>query len=190
MDMLKDRILRDGQVREGSILSVDSFLNHQIDINLYNEIGRELRRRFAGVDFTKILTIEASGIGLACIAALHFGDIPVVFAKKNKTLNISGDVYSADVFSYTSKKTYTITVSQKYIGKGDRILIIDDFLATGTALMGLTDIVEQAGAVTAGIGIVIEKGFQDGGSKIRSKGLRLESLAIIDRIDGNRVVFR
>lgn len=189
MQLLKERILKDGIVRDGNILSVDSFLNHQIDINLYNEIGKEFKNLFKDNKINKILTIEASGIGLACIIAQYF-DVPVVFAKKSKSLNVSGDVYTADVHSYTSNKDYKVTVSKKYINENDNILIIDDFLATGTALFGLMSILEQANAKLEGIGIIIEKGFQGGGDKIREMGINLKSLAIIDSMENNNIVFR
>lgn len=189
MQLLKERILKDGIVRDGNILSVDSFLNHQIDINLYNEIGKEFKSLFKDNKINKILTIEASGIGLACIIAQYF-DVPVVFAKKSKSLNVSGDVYTADVHSYTSNKDYKVTVSKKYINENDNILIIDDFLATGTALFGLMSILEQSNAKLEGIGIIIEKGFQGGGDKIREMGINLKSLAIIDSMENNNIVFR
>lgn len=178
MDLLKERIRKDGIVKEGNILKVDSFLNHQIDIKLYREIGREFKRLFDNAGVNKILTIEASGIGLACVAA-EFFDVPVVFAKKNKTKNIAGDTYVSRVDSFTGGRTYDIMVSKDFLNKGDKILIIDDFLANGCALRGLIDIIKQAGAETAGAGIVIEKGFQPGGRLIRDMGVRVESLAII-----------
>jgi len=176
MQLLKERIMRDGKIGAGNILKVDSFLNHQMDIALFNEIGREFKRRFADCDVNKILTIESSGIGIACITAQFF-DCPVVFAKKHRTLNIFGDVYTAKVESYTHKQTYDVTVSKAFLGPEDRVLIIDDFLAKGNALNGLLAIIEQAGASAAGIGIVIEKAFQEGGDLIRSRGVRVESLA-------------
>ena len=176
MQLLKERIIRDGKIGEGNILKVDSFLNHQMDIALFNEIGREFKRRFANCDVNKILTIESSGIGIACITAQFF-DCPVVFAKKHRTLNIFGDVYTAKVESYTHKEVYDVTVSKAFLGPQDRILIIDDFLAKGNALNGLLQIIEQAGAKVEGIGIVVEKAFQEGGDLIRSQGIRVESLA-------------
>ena len=164
------------------MLKVDSFLNHQMDIRLFEEIGREFRRRFRNENITKILTIEASGIGIACIAAQSF-QVPVVFAKKTKTKNIAGDVYVSRVESYTHGRVYEIIVSKDFLKKEDRVLLIDDFLANGKALEGLADLVEQAGAVLVGAGVVIEKGFQPGGDIIRSRGIRLESLAIVDEMD-------
>lgn len=181
MELLKERILRDGHVKQGGILKVDSFLNHQIDIDLYQEIGREFLRLFQNDGVTKILTIEASGIGLACITAQYF-HVPVVFAKKSPSQNLDGEMFSAKVDSFTHQKTYNIIVSKKFILPTDRILIIDDFLAKGQALLGLSEIIRQAGATLAGAGIVIEKGFQDGGRMIE-KGIRVESLAIIDAMD-------
>lgn len=181
MHILKDRILKDGVVLQGNILKVGSFLNHQMDIALFNEIGREFARRFAGVPVTRILTIEASGIGIACITAQYF-NVPVVFAKKNRTRNLSDDVYATEVKSYTHNTTYDVIVAKDFIRKGDSVLLIDDFLANGCALEGLVDIVEQAHASVAGAGIVIEKGFQDGGSRLRARGIRLESLAVIERM--------
>lgn len=181
MHILKDRILKDGVVLQGNILKVGSFLNHQMDIALFNEIGREFARRFAGVPVTRILTIEASGIGIACITAQYF-NVPVVFAKKNRTRNLSDDVYATEVKSYTHNTSYDVIVAKDFIRKGDSVLLIDDFLANGCALEGLADIVEQAHASVAGAGIVIEKGFQDGGSRLRARGIRLESLAVIERM--------
>lgn len=182
MQLLKERIRRDGIVREGGVLKVDSFLNHQMDIDLFEEIGKEFRRRFEGEEVTKILTIEASGIGIACITARYF-QVPVVFAKKNKTKNIAGDVYTSRVESFTHGRVYDIMVSKDFLGKGDKVLLIDDFLANGKALEGLAQLVEDAGAELTGAGIVIEKGFQRGGDAIRSRGIHLESLAIIDSMD-------
>ncbi|OQA61507.1 MAG: xanthine phosphoribosyltransferase [Treponema sp.] len=181
MHILKDRILNDSVVLQGNILKVGSFLNHQMDIALFNEIGREFARRFAGVPVTRILTIEASGIGIACITAQYF-NVPVVFAKKNRTRNLSDDVYATEVKSYTHNTSYDVIVAKDFIRKGDSVLLIDDFLANGCALEGLADIVEQAHASVAGAGIVIEKGFQDGGSRLRARGIRLESLAVIERM--------
>lgn len=188
--MLKDRIRKDGKVLPGNILKVGSFLNHQMDIGLFNEIGKEFFRRFSGVPVTRILTIEASGIGIACIAAQYF-NVPVVFAKKSKSKNISGDVLVTNVKSYTHNTTYDVMVSKEFIKPDDSVLIIDDFLANGCALEGLVQLVRSAGAKVVGAGIVIEKGFQEGGAQLRAKGIRVESLAIIDRMsteDG--VVFR
>lgn len=189
MQILKDRIVKDGHVKAGGILKVDSFLNHQIDISLYNEIGKEFKRRFADCEVTKILTIEASGIGIACIAAQYF-DVPVVFAKKTPSKNLDGEMYTSTVVSFTRHNTYEIVVSKKFIKPEDHILVIDDFLAKGQALIGLADIISQAGAQLVGAGIVIEKGFQDGGQVVRERGIRVESLAIIDEMDENHIVFR
>lgn len=179
MQLLKDRIRKDGKIRSGNVLKVDSFLNHQMDIELFGEIGKEFKRRFEDCDVTKILTIEASGIGIACIAAQYF-HVPVVFAKKNQTKNIAGDVYTSQVESYTHGRVYDIIVSKDFLKKEDKILIIDDFLANGKALLGLIKLVQDAGATLIGAGIVIEKGFQEGGTLIRESGIRVESLAIVD----------
>lgn len=181
MKLLKDRIVKDGIIREGNILKVDSFLNHQIDVDLLNEIGKEFKRRFAGEEITKILTIEASGIAIACIAAQYF-NVPVVFAKKSKTTNIAGDVYTTKVTSFTHQKVYDVMVSKDFLNKGDKVLILDDFLANGEALLGLSKLVKDAGAEVVGAGIVIEKGFQNGGKLIREKGIHLESLAIVEKM--------
>ena len=181
MKLLKDRINKDGIIKEGNILKVDSFLNHQIDIKLLNEIGKEFKRRFANEEVTKILTIEASGIAIACIAAEYFNG-PVVFAKKSKTTNRAGDVYTTKVESFTHQKVYDIMVSKDFLNKGDKVLILDDFLANGQALIGLSQLVKDAGGEVVGAGIVIEKGFQDGGKLIREKGIHLESLAIVDKM--------
>lgn len=191
MKLLEDRIRRDGVVREGNILKVDSFLNHQMDIPLFCELGREFQKRFATEDITKILTIEASGIGLACIVAQYF-KVPVVFAKKSKTKNIAGDVYTSRVESYTHGRVYDIIVSKQFLGPEDKVLLIDDFLANGKALEGLAQLVEDAGATLVGAGIAIEKGFQVGGDIIRSKGIHLESLAIVDSMDAStgEITFR
>ena len=190
MQLLKDRIKKDGKIREGNVLKVDSFLNHQIDINLLNEIGKEFKRRFEGKEVTKILTIEASGIAIACIAAQYF-NVPVVFAKKTKTTNIAGDVYTTKVESFTHQKVYDIMVSKDFLNEGDKVLILDDFLANGQALIGLSQLVKDAGAEVVGAGIVIEKGFQNGGKMIREQGIHLESLAIIDKMSvENGVTFR
>ncbi|WP_033166167.1 xanthine phosphoribosyltransferase [Clostridium sp. KNHs205] len=182
MKLLQDRIISDGNVKSGNVLKVDNFLNHQMDIELFNEIGKEFKRIFSEYSINKILTIEASGIGIACITAQYF-NAPVVFAKKAQSINIDGDVYSTKIESFTHKKTYDVIVSKKFISPEDRVLIIDDFLANGCALAGLIDIVRSAGATVEGIGIVIEKGFQNGGDMIRSMGVRLESLAIIESMD-------
>ena len=190
MNFIEERILKDGIVKEGNVLKVDSFLNHQMDVQLIDNIGREFQRRFAGKKIDKILTIEASGIGIAIMAAMHFG-VPMVFAKKAKSINIEGEMYIAEVESFTHKCKNQVIVSKKFISPGEHILIIDDFLANGCALLGLIDIVEKSGAELVGAGIVIEKGFQQGGKIIREKGIKLESLAIVDSMDVNSgVVFR
>ena len=179
MRLLEDRILRDGIVRAGNVLKVDSFLNHQMDIALFGEIGKEFKRIFDGCDVTKILTIEASGIGIACITAQFF-DVPVVFAKKSKTKNIAGEVYTSKVESFTHGRVYDIIVSKDFLKPEDRVLIIDDFLANGSALQGLISLVRDAGATLVGAGIAIEKGFQPGGRMLRGQGIRVESLAIVE----------
>lgn len=189
MELLKERIRKDGKVREGNVLKVDSFLNHQMDINLFAEIGKEFKRRFANEEVTKILTIEASGIGIACVTAQYFG-VPVVFAKKNKTKNIAGDVYTSKVESFTHGRSYDIIVSKEFLNKEDKVLLIDDFLANGSALLGLAALVEQSGAQLVGAGIVIEKGFQPGGDMLRKRGLHIESLAIVDSMSADGIVFR
>lgn len=190
MQLLKDRIRKDGKVRAGNVLKVDSFLNHQMDIGLFHEIGKEFRKRFAEEEITKILTIEASGIGIACITAQSFG-VPVLFAKKSKTKNIAGDVYTSRVESFTHGRIYDIIVSKEFLKPEDKVLIIDDFLANGSALLGLAKLVQDAGATIVGAGIVIEKGFQEGGNLVRQKGVRVESLAIIDSMsEESGVVFR
>ena len=191
MKILEDRIRRDGKVRAGNVLKVDSFLNHQMDVKLFQEIGKEFKRRFEGEEITKILTIEASGIGIACVAAEVF-DVPVVFAKKTQTKNIAGDVYTTKVESFTHGRVYDIIVSREFLGKGDKVLLIDDFLANGKALEGLAELVKKSGAELVGAGVVIEKGFQVGGDIIRSKGIHLESLAIVESMDEKtgEVVFR
>ena len=191
MNFLEERILRDGIVKEGNVLKVDSFLNHQMDAELIDEIGRELYRRFQDCGITRVLTIEASGIALGYAAARCF-HVPFVFAKKSKSVNIDGDVYAADVESFTHKCTNRVIVSKKFLHEGDRVLIVDDFLANGCALRGLIAITEAAGAEVAGIGIAIEKGFQSGGDEIRRRGYRLESLAIVESMDADNktVTFR
>lgn len=191
MQLLEERILRDGKVREGSVLKVDSFLNHQMDIQLFEAMGREFKRLFANEDINKILTIEASGIGIACVAAQSFG-VPVVFAKKSKTKNIAGDVYKSQVESYTHGGVYDIIVSKDYLKEEDRVLLIDDFLANGKALEGLIQIVNESGAKLIGAGIAVEKGFQPGGERLREAGVHLESLAIIESMDEKTgsIVFR
>lgn len=182
MNALQERILRDGIVKQGNILKVDSFLNHQMDMELFNEMGKEWKKRFEGKQIDKILTIEASGIAIACITAQYFG-VPVVFAKKAKSVNLDGEMYTAEVESFTHKNKNTVIVSKKFISEGEHILIIDDFLANGCALQGLIHIVQAAGAHVEGIGIAIEKGFQTGGRVIRNMGYQLESLAVIDAMD-------
>ena len=189
MNFLEERIAKDGIVKEGNVLKVDSFLNHQMDIALFNEMGKEFKRLFADCKVNKILTIEASGIGIACIVAQYF-DVPVVFAKKAQSINIDGDVYSTKIQSFTHQRVYDVIVSKKYLNPEDHILIIDDFLANGCALEGLIDLVQSAGATVEGIGIAIEKGFQQGGKLIRDRGIRLESLAIVDSMEGGELVFR
>lgn len=191
MQLLKDRIRKDGKIKEGNVLKVDSFLNHQMDVKLFQEIGKEFKRRFSDEEITKILTIEASGIGIACVAAEVF-DVPVVFAKKTQTKNIAGDVYTTKVESFTHGRVYDIIVSKEFLGKGDKVLLIDDFLANGKALEGLAELVTKSGAELVGAGVVIEKGFQVGGDIIRSKGIHLESLAIVESMDEKtgEVVFR
>ena len=182
MNFLEERIQKDGIVKEGNVLKVDSFLNHQMDIELFDQIGAEFQKRFAGKPSNKILTIEASGIGIACMTAKHF-HAPVVFAKKSKSINIEGEMYVAEVESFTHKCKNQVIVSKKFLGPDDHILIIDDFLANGCALQGLISIVTEAGATLEGIGITIEKGFQAGGRIIRNLGYHLESLAIVDAMD-------
>ncbi len=191
MKLLEERIRKDGTVKAGNVLKVDSFLNHQMDIDLFNEMGKEWAHLFADCPITKILTVEASGIGIACVVAQHF-HVPVVFAKKTQSLNIDGEVYSTKIQSFTHKKVYDVIVSKKFITPEDHILIIDDFLANGCALEGLLEIVGEAGATVEGIGIAVEKGFQKGGDLIRSKGIRLESLAIVESMDAEtgEIVFR
>ena len=189
MQLLKERILKDGVVKPGNVLKVDSFLNHQMDIDLINEIGKEFRRRFPSDKITKILTIEASGIGIACIVAQYF-NVPVVFAKKAQSINIDGDVYSTKIESFTHKRTYDVILSKKFLTEDDHVLILDDFLANGCALLGLIDIVQEAGATIEGAGIVIEKGMQDGGKQIREKGIHLESLAIVESMTDKELTFK
>ena len=191
MELLKERIRKDGVVKEGNVLKVDRFLNHQMDVKLFREIGKEFKKRFEGEDINKILTIEASGIGIACVVAEIF-DVPVVFAKKTQTKNIAGDVYTTKVESFTHGRVYDIIVSREFLGKGDKVLLIDDFLANGKALEGLAELVKKSGAELVGAGVVIEKGFQVGGDIIRSKGIHLESLAIVESMGEKtgEVVFR
>ena len=182
MNFLEERIVKDGIIKEGNVLKVDSFLNHQMDISLFNQMGAEFKKRFEGKNINKILTIEASGIGIACVVAMHF-NVPVVFAKKAKSINIDGDMYIAEVESFTHKCKNQVIVSKKFLSENDHVLIIDDFLANGCALQGLISIINQAGGTVEGIGIAIEKGFQNGGNIIRNLGYQLESLAIVDSMD-------
>ncbi len=191
MNFLEERIQKDGIVKEGNVLKVDTFLNHQMDIRLFKQMGKEWKRRFEGVYINKILTIEASGIGIACVASEYF-DVPVVFAKKSRSINIDGSMYVAEVESFTHKCKNQVIVSKKFLGPDDHVLIIDDFLANGCALQGMISILSQAGATLEGIGIAIEKGFQTGGRTIRNLGYRLESLAIVDSMDAatGKIYFR
>ena len=191
MNFLEERIRKDGIVKEGNVLKVDSFLNHQMDIELLEQMGEEFKRRFDGVPVDKILTIEASGIGIACFAARYFR-VPVVFAKKTRSINLDGEMYIAEVESFTHKCKNQVIVSKKFLSAGEHVLIIDDFLANGCALQGLISIVAQAGAAVEGIGIAIEKGFQGGGRTIRNLGYRLESLAIVEEMDAatGEIIFR
>lgn len=182
MNFLEERIVKDGVVKEGNILKVDSFLNHQMDINLFDQMGEEFKRRFADKPINKIVTIEASGIGIACIVARHFG-VPVVFAKKTQSVNIDGEVYVAEVESFTHKCKNQVIVSKKFLGPDDHVLVIDDFLANGCALQGLISILAQAGGTVEGIGIAVEKGFQGGGDKLREEGYDVDSLAIVESMD-------
>ena len=191
MELLEERIRRDGVVKSEGVLKVDGFLNHQMDINLFNEMGKELKRLFADAPINKILTIEASGIGIAAVVAQHF-NVPVVFAKKSQSINLDGDVYSTKIQSFTHQRIYDVIVSKKFLGPDDHVLIIDDFLANGCALNGLIELVDEAGATVEGIGIAIEKGFQPGGDGLRERGYRLESLAIVDAMnpDTGEIEFR
>lgn len=191
MKILEERIQRDGVVKAGNILKVDSFLNHQMDVDLFDRMGKELKRLFAGAPINKILTIEASGIGIACIVAQNF-HVPVVFAKKTQSLNIDGEVFSSKVTSFTHQRVYDIIVSRKFLSPEDHILIIDDFLANGCAVTGLIELTRAAGATLEGVGIAVEKGFQTGGQQLRDMGIRLESLAIVESMDDatGRITFR
>lgn len=188
MKLLEDRIVKDGVVKDGDVLKVDSFLNHQMDVELFTEMGKEWARLFAGENVTKILTIEASGIGIACVAAQQF-HVPVVFAKKNQTKNIAGDVYTAKVESFTHGRIYDIIVAKQFLNPGDRVLLIDDFLANGAALQGLIKLVRDAGATLVGAGIAVEKAFQPGGEMIRAMGVRVESLARIKSMEKGTLTF-
>lgn len=191
VEQLEERIRRDGVVKSEGVLKVDSFLNHQLDIELFDAMGAEFKRLFADAPVTKILTIEASGIGIACVAARHFG-VPVVFAKKAQSINLDGDMHTTRIQSFTHGRVYDVIVSKKFLGPDDHVLIIDDFLANGCALNGLIELVEESGATVEGIGIAVEKGFQHGGDKLREEGYHLESLAILESMDPNtgEVVFR
>ena len=191
MELLEERIRRDGTVREGNILKVDNFLNHQLDIDLLEALGAEFARLFEGVPVTKILTIEASGIAIASITARYF-HVPVLFAKKTQSVNLDGTLYATKVESFTHKRTYDVIVSSRFLTADDHVLIVDDFLANGCAALGLIDLVEQAGAMVEGIGIAIEKGFQKGGRELRERGYRVESLAIVESMDAatGEIVFR
>lgn len=189
MELLKNKILEEGRVLGKDVLKVDSFLNHQIDVELFNEIGKEFKKRFQNKEVTKILTIEASGIGIACITAQYF-NVSVVFAKKHEATNMDKDNYEAEVFSFTKNKSYIIKVSKKYISPGDKVLIIDDFLANASAASALINVVEQAKAEVIGVGIVIEKGFQNGRKIIEDKNIQLESLAILDSMEDGKVIFK
>ena len=189
MELLQQRILTEGRVKAGGVLKVDSFLNHQMDIGLFKEIGKEFRRLFEGEGVTKILTLEASGIGLAVITAQYFDNCPVIFAKKTSSKNLDGELLTSAVSSFTRNTTFDIQVAKRYLTPADRILIIDDFLATGAALQGLTRIVKQSGAVLVGCGIAIEKGFQGGGRLLREQGIRVESLAVIREFTKDQIIF-
>ena len=189
MELLEQRILKDGTVKNKDVLKVDNFLNHQMDVKLFREMAKEWKRLFAGEEINKILTIEASGIGIACIVAEEF-DCPVVFAKKSMSRNLDGEMYMTPITSFTHGRTYDVIVAKKFLGKGDKVLLIDDFLANGCALEGLINIVNESGAELVGAGIAVEKGFQQGGRILRDKGVHLESLAIIDSMDENHITFR
>lgn len=191
MKLLEDRIRKDGVVKAGNVLKVDSFLNHQIDIDLMNEIGKEFKRIFSDVEVTKILTVEASGIAIAAIVAQYF-NVPVVFAKKSQSINLDGSVYSTKIESFTHKRVYDVIVSKKYISPEDKVLVVDDFLANGCAADGLIEIINESGAKLQGVGIIIEKGFQDGGKRLRERGIRVESLAIVESMDDKtgEIIFR
>lgn len=191
MKLLEERIREDGVVKEGQVLKVDSFINHQMDIELFNEMGKEFKRLFADKEINRILTIEASGIGIACIVAQHF-NVPVVFAKKAKSINLDGEMYTTKIESFTHKKVYDVIVSKKFLNADDKVLIIDDFLANGCAVAGLVDLVRSAGATVEGVGIAVEKGFQQGGKILREKGLQVESLAIVESMnhETGEIVFR
>ncbi|MGL4453891.1 MAG: xanthine phosphoribosyltransferase [Sarcina sp.] len=190
MQLLKDKIIQDGIIRDGNILKVDSFLNHQMDIKLLNEIGKEFKSRFEGKKIDKILTIEASGIGIAAIVSQYFDFVPVVFAKKTESLNLDSDLYEAQVYSFTKKKTYSVRVGKRFLNKDENILIIDDFLAKGCATKGLIEIIKQSKANLVGIGIVIEKGFQEGRDVLEALGANVESLVILDKFENGKIKFK
>lgn len=189
MDLLKNRIREECQIKEGNVIKVDGFLNHQVDVELMNELGREFKKRFADVQVDKIVTAETSGIAIAAIAAQYF-KVPMVFARKRESQNLSDDKYSTDVYSYTQGKTYKIMISKEYLKQGENVLIIDDFLANGKAISGLIELVHEAKANLVGVGVAIEKGFQVGGQALRDEGIHLESLAIIEEIEEEGVTFR
>jgi len=191
VQLLEERIRKDGIVKPGNVLKVDSFLNHQMDVGLFNEMGKEFKRLFPSEKINKILTIEASGIGIACIAAQYF-NVPVVFAKKSQSINLDGEQYTTKIQSFTHKRVYDVIVAKKFLGRDDHVLIIDDFLANGCAVAGLIDLVKSAGATVEGVGIAVEKGFQEGGELLRSKGVRVESLAIVDSMNAEtgEITFR
>jgi len=190
MKLLEDRILKDGRVYPGNILKVDGFLNHQIDVGLMDQIGSAFYEAYKDCGITKILTIEASGIAIASSTARAFG-VPLLFAKKSRSLNLGNDVYSATVTSFTYQKDYQVTISKRYLNENDRVVIVDDFLATGNAMIGLTELCKMAGATISGIGICIEKGFQEGGKELREMGYSVTSLAVIDSMtDDGKIVFR
>lgn len=190
MEILKDRIRKDGKVLNGNILKVDNFVNHQVDVKLFNEMGKEFKKRFNGYEINKIVTIESSGIGIATIVSQYFDFAPVVFAKKTIGGNFSQESYETKVYSYTKKQEYNVKISKEFINKGDKVLIIDDFLANGNASLGLVDIIKQAEATVVGVGIIIEKGFQEGREKLEKEGIRVESLAIVEKMEGNKIYFK
>ncbi len=190
MQILKDKILKEGKILPGNILKVDGFLNQQLDIALINKIGEEFASRFASCGVNKIFTVESSGIALAAITSQYFNNVPVVFGKKHKTLNRDADFYSTPIFSFTHNRTYEVTIAKKFLSENDKILIIDDFLANGEAVKGLMDLISQAGATLVGVGIAVEKGFQGGGDELRAQGIRVESLAIVDSMSDTSISFR
>ncbi|EQK46023.1 MULTISPECIES: xanthine phosphoribosyltransferase [Paraclostridium] len=190
MEKLKEKILTEGRISGNDILKVDSFLNHQLDVAFLNEIGKEFSKRFEGKKIDKILTIEASGIAIASIASQHFGNVPVVFAKKVESKNLDKDVYESEVYSFTKAKNYTIRVSKRYLNKGENILVLDDFLANGRAAIGLNELVEKAQANLVGVGIVIEKGFQDGAKLLDEKNINLQSLVVLESIENGQIKFK